>query len=209
MMVQDYEPRFSKLKPIIIIGLALVIIAGTWVYLDLFQVRSLYPPDFYGDNKQLSWKEDPPQAPDYTMESERLAAWNKTQLNSLRGRTVLVNFWASWCTPCIRELPYLDALQAKYNPNDFIVVAVSLDLAEDQQAALQLWKRLNLTNLTMFREPAIATPENRAISKFILEAFPTSLILDKNGRIRATLLGSADWSSDEAKKAINWVMDSE
>jgi thiol-disulfide isomerase/thioredoxin len=118
-------------------------------------------------------------------------------LHDFRGRTILVNFWATWCAPCLRELPSLDALQAEFGGDNFAVVAVAADPTGPEAAAAFL-NRLNVVNLTLYSDPKLAL----VIATGGSAALPLSILYDAKGREIGRLAGEADWSSPEAKALI-------
>jgi thiol-disulfide isomerase/thioredoxin len=113
-------------------------------------------------------------------------------LSDFRGRTVLVNLWATWCPPCIAEMPDLDALQAKLGGDRFQVVAVSLDRGGATQ--VQRWfERNQITHLGVYA----ADP-----NQFENAMLPTSLLLDAQGRVVWHGAGIRAWNGDEAAAVI-------
>ncbi len=104
---------------------------------------------------------------------------------------VLLNLWATWCAPCIKELPALDKLQQALNKNNFMVLVLSLDqggLAE----IVPFWSKLGLSNLDMYIDPSMNSGQ-------ILGArgLPTTILISKDGLEIARLEGPAEWDSEE------------
>lgn len=119
-------------------------------------------------------------------------------LDDFRGKIVLVNIWATWCPPCLLELPSLNKLPALLPADKFAVVAISLDSAP-QPGFLAQRKAGNL---------AFYWDKNREISlKWPAKGLPTSYLLDGTGRIIATFDGAYDWSApvvfDKIKEAVH------
>ncbi len=113
-------------------------------------------------------------------------------LAAFRGRVVLLNFWATWCAPCIREMPSLDRLQAKLKGEGLEVVAVSEDFAGLDLVG-PFFERLKLENLAIFLD------SDGALGKeFGIAGLPTTLLIDREGRVVGGLEGPAEWDSDEA-----------
>ncbi len=120
------------------------------------------------------------------------------QLASYRGRPCLVAFWASWCPPCLRELPILHRLQQRRDLG-FAVIPVSID--RDAAKAQRLIDRLGLRGFTSFidREGLVASgPKSQLQTPFQLYGMPMSYIVDAKGRTAGHLAGAADWSTPDA-----------
>jgi thiol-disulfide isomerase/thioredoxin len=122
----------------------------------------------------------------------RLADW--------RGRTVLLNLWATWCVPCRREMPALDALQALLGGADFEVVAVNID-TRDPQKPLTFLKDVAIAHLAYYSDPSARVFEEL---KTAGKAFgmPTTLIVDPSGCEIGTMAGPAEWGSDDGVRLI-------
>ncbi len=113
-------------------------------------------------------------------------------LRSLRGQVVLLNFWATWCAPCIEELPSLEALQQAMPQLRIVAVATDED-ADTYQAFLQ---RRPLTYLTVFDAKQSA---NTMYGTF---RFPESYLIDKAGVVRRKFISAQDWTSPEIEDSI-------
>lgn len=121
-------------------------------------------------------------------------------LASLRGKTLLVNLWATWCVPCRKEMPALDALQAKAGGQDFQVVAINIDTRNPEKPRAFL-DEIGVKNLAYYADPAAKTfQELKAVGKAF--GMPTTLLVDPNGCELATLAGPAEWASDDALKLV-------
>jgi thiol-disulfide isomerase/thioredoxin len=122
------------------------------------------------------------------------------KLSDWRGRTVLVNLWATWCVPCRKEMPALDALQGKLGGADFDVVAVNID-TRDPDKPKNFLKDANLTKLGYFIDPkAKVFQDLKSIGRAL--GMPTSVLVDGQGCEIATIAGPAEWASDDAVKLI-------
>ena len=125
-------------------------------------------------------------------------------LADFKGRVVLVNFWATWCAPCIRELPSLDRLQAEIGGRDFTVLAINEDRGGAATAAPFLekhgWKNL-----------AVHADRQMALARALgLRGMPSTYLVDRNGRVVGSLTGVAEWDSEEAKALIrHYLKDSD
>lgn len=113
-------------------------------------------------------------------------------LADFRGRAVLLNLWATWCVPCITEMPTLERLQAELGGPDFEVVALSIDVG-GLAAVQKFYRALGLKALGIY-------VDKHATSKRALKVpgIPTTLLIDGAGREVARLVGPAEWDSPEA-----------
>jgi len=118
-----------------------------------------------------------------------------------RGRTVLLNLWATWCVPCRREMPALDALQAKLGGPNFEVVAVNID-TRDPAKPLAFFKDVGISHLAYYADQSARIFEDL---KTAGKAFgmPTTLIVDRNGCEIGDMAGPAEWSSDDGVKLVS------
>lgn len=112
-------------------------------------------------------------------------------LADFRGRMVLLNVWATWCTPCREEMPALDRLQAKLGGPDFEVVALSLDQGDDS-VVHRFFSEVGIQQLQIYRDLYRETAT--AVG---LTAVPLTLLLDREGREIARMLGAAAWDHPE------------
>jgi thiol-disulfide isomerase/thioredoxin len=119
----------------------------------------------------------------------------------LKGKVVLVNFWATWCAPCIVELPTLDKLQAELGGDKFEVVAVAVDLRGMEKVG-PFWKEKGYKHL------AIRLDQRATMMRaFGTNGLPTTFIVDHEGNLVGYLEGHADWASAEAKALIRYYLD--
>jgi thiol-disulfide isomerase/thioredoxin len=118
------------------------------------------------------------------------------KLSDWRGRTVLLNLWATWCVPCRKEMPALDALQAKAGGPDFQVVTVNIDTRDPAKPKAWL-KEVGVTHLAYFADPSAKVfQELKAIGRAF--GMPTTLLVDPAGCELGTIAGPAEWASADA-----------
>jgi thiol-disulfide isomerase/thioredoxin len=126
---------------------------------------------------------------------------NHDALEHWRGRTVLLNLWATWCVPCRKEMPALDALEQRLGGPKFEVVAVNIDTRDTGKPRTWL-KEVGVQKLAYYADPTARTFQDL---KSIGRAFgmPTTLLIDGQGCEIGTIAGPAEWASEDAIKLIN------
>ena len=117
-------------------------------------------------------------------------------LADFKGRTVLLNLWATWCAPCRKEMPDLDKLQKELGSAMFEVVAVSVD-RQGVDAARKFLDSIKIENLKFYIDPTA-----RAASTLRAVGMPTTILIDKEGREIGRLVGPAEWHSADAKRLV-------
>ena len=125
-------------------------------------------------------------------------------LDQWRGRTVLLNLWATWCVPCRKEMPALDALEQRLGGPNFEVVAVNIDTRNLDKP--QAWlKEVGVQKLAYYADPSAKVFQNL---KEIGRAFgmPTTLLIDPAGCEIGTIAGPAEWASEDGIKLIQAVL---
>ncbi|MGD1877855.1 MAG: TlpA disulfide reductase family protein [Kiloniellaceae bacterium] len=115
-----------------------------------------------------------------------------TSLADFRGQVVLVNFWATWCVPCVAEMPDLERLHTALADEGFAVLAISQDRGGSSVVAPFL-ARLDLQRLPVFLDPKGVMGR-----QFALKGLPTSFLIGRDGRVLAGLVGPAPWDSPES-----------
>ncbi len=149
----------------------------------------------FGENFTLL---DPPvPAP---LEAFTDLAGNRVRLAELKGRVVLLNFWATWCAPCVREMPSLDRLQAALGDRALSVVAVSIDRG-GAEAIRPFAKRLGLAHLGLYHDP-----KGALFRAFGVTGLPASFLIDRNGAILGAYAGPAEWDGPEARALIEYYL---
>ncbi|MGH6770034.1 MAG: thiol:disulfide interchange protein TlpA [Xanthobacteraceae bacterium] len=122
------------------------------------------------------------------------------RLSDWRGRTVLFNLWATWCVPCRREMPALDALQGKLGSADFEVVAVNIDTRDLDKPRAWL-NEVGIKRLAYYADPnAKVFQDLKQVGKAY--GMPTTLLIDPSGCEIGTLAGPAEWASDDAIRLV-------
>jgi len=124
----------------------------------------------------------------------------ETTLAAFQGRVVLLNFWATWCAPCIREMPSLDRLQAALGDRGLSVVAVSIDRA-GVKVTRPFAKRLGLARLGLYYDP-----EGALFRGFTVTGLPANFLIDRGGGIVGAYGGPAEWDGPEARALIEFYL---
>lgn len=121
---------------------------------------------------------------------------------SFKGKKLLVNFWASWCVPCREEMPALDALAARHNGDDFLVLPINLDVGENGlEKARKFLAEGNWAHLPLYADTTFAAFE-RLKTQAVTVGLPATLLLDENGCELAVLQGPAHWDTPDGDKVI-------
>ncbi len=128
-------------------------------------------------------------APDFDLVDRAGKSWS---LAKLRGQPVLVSFWATWCPPCVEEIPSLEAL-AKRLKGKATILAVSVD--EDWAAVDKFFPQG--TALTVLLDP-----EREVAARYGTSKFPETFLVDREGRVRHAFINKRDWSPSEAEACL-------
>lgn len=150
-----------------------------------------------GTVNSFRWLENPLVLPETSI--QRWPA-ERVSLSRFKGKIVLLNLWATWCPPCVYELPALDSLQQRLGGEEFVVVAVSVD--RDPELARKLFvDRLALAHLEFYAE----APE-RLGKTFPLDVLPSNFIIDREGRAIGMLRSYVDWDSPAADEFVERLL---
>jgi thiol-disulfide isomerase/thioredoxin len=156
------------------------------------------PPAFAGEMRQFSLIKPLRPAP---AESFSAPDGSAVTLGAFKGKVVLVNFWATWCAPCLREMPALDRLQAALGGDRFQVVTISVD-RQGKPVVEPFLKRLGVGHL-----PAYLDSQSALLHAFGARGLPTSYLIDADGTLIGYLEGPADWDSPAGKALIEHYTD--
>jgi thiol-disulfide isomerase/thioredoxin len=119
-------------------------------------------------------------------------------IEEFRGRVVVLDFWASWCTPCRRSLPWLDAMQAKYAAEGLVVIGVNVD--RDRADAERFLQKTPVAFRIVY-DAAGALPE-----KYAVTAMPSSLVFDRSGKLALRHLGFVESKRGEYEKNLQSLL---
>jgi cytochrome c biogenesis protein CcmG, thiol:disulfide interchange protein DsbE len=145
-------------------------------------------------------------APDYTV---RALDGSEVQLSSFLGDVVLLNIWATWCLPCVREMPALQRLHEELEGQGLRIVAVSVDapsgaLGPFGQPGGDVEEFRDRFGLTF---DVLHDPTGRIQSRYQVNGLPTTFIIDRDGRIRRKVLGAAEWDAPRFADQIRSILE--
>jgi len=138
-----------------------------------------------------------PQPPALALEN---LSGQTVDLKKLTRHVVLVNFWASWCPPCVDEMPSLQRLSRKLPEDAFTILGVNI--AEDKTTILKF-----LTEQVNVDFPVLLDSDGAVMRQWNVMAFPTTFVVDKSGKIRYALFGSIDWDTTEIIERLKILLD--
>ena len=122
---------------------------------------------------------------------------SRARLVDAKGKVVVLNLWATWCTPCLKELPTLKALDEKYKDKGLKVVTLSIDTLPYAQVEGFLKNKLNITL------PIMALDDTGQIYEYLnAKGLPVTYLIDREGKITHRFVGATDWLSEDAVKPI-------
>ena len=121
-------------------------------------------------------------------------------LDAFHGKVILLNIWATWCPPCVKEMPTLDALQADLGGSKFEVVALSIDTG-GVPVVRQFFDRVGIKHLTTYVDQT-----SLAFTNLGILGLPTTMIVDANGRELARLIGPATWNEPDMEAFLKGFM---
>ncbi|MGA3138382.1 MAG: TlpA disulfide reductase family protein [Xanthobacteraceae bacterium] len=162
------------------------------------ETASRLAPLVRGEVAALAVARTPFRLPDLTFKD---SAGHEHTLAEWRGRTVLLNLWATWCVPCRKEMPALDTLQADLGGAKFDVVAVNID-TRDPQKPLKFLKDVGIAHLAYYADDSAKVfQELKAAGKAF--GMPTTLLLDRSGCEIGEMAGPAEWASADGIKLVS------
>ena len=119
-------------------------------------------------------------------------------LNDYKGKVILVNFWATWCPPCRREMPSMQRLKEKMSGRSFVILGV--DSAEQREEVEEFLK------LVKIDFPILLDPDTAATRRWKVFALPTSFLVDRKGKVRYSISGPTEWDEGEAVQIIESLL---
>jgi len=135
-------------------------------------------------------------APDFRL--PRVPGGEPLALEDLRGRAVLLNFWATWCAPCEAEMPAMQRLNRRLEPEGLTLVAVSVD--ESEEAVERFRQRLGL------EFPIVWDPEREVSERYQTYKYPETLLIDREGRVVERYVGPREWDAPDYEARIRRLL---
>jgi peroxiredoxin len=165
-----------KSRKDVVMLLVLVVLAVAFYF---FVIRS---PDW---GPELAKVGDP--APDFTLPN---LAGNSVRLADYRGKVVLLNFWATWCPPCIWEMPSMESLYQSLKSREFEILAVSIDSrGEDVVRSFVADYRLTF--------PILLDPDSAVFKRYGITGVPETIIIGRDGNVASKIIGPRNWMERE------------
>lgn len=127
-------------------------------------------------------------------------AGRSMELTDLRGQVVLLNFWASWCPPCVAEMPSLERLHQRLHPRGLVVLGVSVDA---DAAAYDEFLRANKITF-----PNVRDPERRISTLYGTFMYPETYIIDRQGRLVRKIIGPLEWDDPQVIEFLTRLLES-
>ena len=184
--------RKSGVVVLVLVALAAAV-AGVWTVRKGTENKA--NPPIQGAMRDFTVSRDRPPSPAVKLIG---ADGKETTLAAYAGRIVVANFWATWCAPCIKEMPSLDRLRAKLGDDRAAVVAISEDI-KGWPVIAPFVESHDLKNL-----PVLADPEGSAARGLGVTVLPTTVIIGRDGRMEGALVGAAEWDSEDAMRLVRY-----
>jgi len=202
--------KSRRRRAIAVLCAALVVLAGVYGIARLrtnpgdaacrpaVRTAAAIAPLAHGEVAALSVAQAPFRVPELAFKD---ADGRDRTLADWRGRTVLLNLWATWCVPCRKEMPALDALQGDLGGDKFEVVAIDID-TRDPEKPIAFLKDIGVRRLAYFADRSAKVFQDLKLAG---KAFgmPTTLLIDPSGCEIGTMAGPAEWSSPEGVKLVS------
>ena len=163
------------------------------------QLSTPAAPPLDGDMSTFDLSPSPSPAPGISFSD---LSGNTLGLEDFRGQVVLVNYWATWCAPCLRELPSLERMEAAVNDPEFRLLAISID----REGAEKVAPFLDENGFGAL--PAYLDPSGESAVALGVVGMPTTILFDRQGREIGRYTGAAEWDEPEAVALIRFFIES-
>ena len=121
--------------------------------------------------------------------------WQKLTLKNFRGKVVLLNFWATWCKPCMKEMPSMQRLYQSLKSEGIEIIAISIDRGNQDQVK-QYAQNLGITF------PILLDKNQETRKRYFILGLPTSYLIDKEGKLRGFISGARNWNNNHTREVF-------
>ena len=135
-------------------------------------------------------------APNFRFEN---LSGQKVELKQLKGKVLLLNFWATWCGPCKEEMPSMDALYQLFKEKEFIFLTISVDYEDKKKVKEFIDKH-------RYSFPVLIDSTCLSLDLFSVKAIPTTFLIDKKGMMIGRAVGPKNWNSPEVVSILNMLL---
>ncbi len=168
--------------PLAIVGLMLVVV--------FFPARGA---------REIIWGAEPVQAPTFTLPNLQGAP---VSMGEYQGKVILLNFWATWCRDCVREMPEFEKLYQAHKEKGLSVLAIALD--KKGRPAVEAFLQDEHLEVTY---PILLDPEERVARNYRLSWVPVTVVIGRDGQVIETILGARPWGSEKVMNSIEKLLD--
>jgi len=194
-MAEQQKTAAGKLRIFARGGWLLIAALLLLLFLVLFSVLSRQQDPTRFRNLQLSTPKQPVQAPDFSLKDP---TGRTVELRGFRGKVVFLNFWATWCVPCRREMPAMEALFREFNAKGLTVLAVNV-----QESPRQVTQFIHELKITF---PVVLDSNGAVTGDYGVRALPTTYLIGKKGEVLAMGLGSREWAGDRFRPLFHSLL---
>ncbi|MFV3129274.1 TlpA family protein disulfide reductase [Niveispirillum sp. KHB5.9] len=192
---------FRRIATIVAVGTAILVTGGCGEKTEnsaATAAKQAPMPLFQGEARPFVASPDRPPLPALSITDKD---GQPVDLAAFKGKALLINLWATWCAPCIREMPALDRLQADMGGDRFQVLAISVDRGGLNEVG-PFFEKAGIKSLPIYLDQKMTSMKAFPLK----EGLPLSILVDAEGREVGRLAGAAHWDGAEAKALIGWVM---
>lgn len=189
---------FRRIATIVAAGTAILFMGGCDKQTENSAAGAAPMPAFEGEARPFVPSPDRPELPPMAITD---GAGQPVDMAALKGKVLLINLWATWCAPCVREMPALDKLQSELGGDQFQVVAISVDRGGLSQVQ-PFFEKAGIHHLPLYLDQKMGVMKVFPVK----EGLPLSILVDAQGREIGRLAGAAHWDGDAAKALIGWAV---
>jgi peroxiredoxin len=148
--------------------------------------------------REIIWGAEPVQAPTFTLPNLQ---GHLVSLGDYQGRVILLNFWATWCRDCVREMPEFEKLYQAHKEKGLSVLAIALD--KEGRPAVEAFLQDEHLELTY---PILLDQEEQVARRYRLSWVPVTVVIGRDGQVIETILGARPWGSEEVMTSIEKLL---